>query len=90
MDPGHRLRGARVDRPDAAMGDGAAEDLGVQHAGKPHGVGVFGAPGDLVARLEPRQRAPDLRADRGVLHGVRCHQWVAPLPSSAWRTARAT
>src|SRR5262249_45368573 len=89
MDPGHVFRRAGVDRGDAAMRDRAAEDLGVQHAGKPHGVSVFGAPGDLVARLESRQRAPDLRASRGSLRRV-CEESVAPLPSSSWRAAPAT
>ena len=43
VDAGHLLGRAGVDRLDAAVGDGAAEDLSVQHAGQPHGVGVFGA-----------------------------------------------
>ena len=63
IDAGHLLGRAGVDRLDAAVRDRAAEDLAVQHAGQPHGVGVFGAAGDLLARLEPRQRAADLRAD---------------------------
>src|SRR6266849_3836546 len=83
-------RRARVDRFDAGVGDRAAEDLAVQHAGEPHGVGIFGASGHLLARLEPRQRASDLRAHLGADLAA-CsgrHQWVAP--SSAWRAARAT
>ena len=91
IDAGHLLGGAGVDRLDAAMGDRAAEDLAVQHAGKPHGVGVFGAPGDLLARLEPRRRTSDLTADaRGdvaALHGGGCHQRLAPLLLRAFRQA---
>ena len=104
VDPGHLLGGAGIDRLDAAMGDGAAEDLSVQHAGKPHCMGIFGAPGDLLARLEPRRRTSDLTADaRGdvaALHGGGCHQRLAPLllracsstacSLRAWRTARPT
>ena len=60
IDAGHLPGRAGVDRLDAAVRDRAAENLAVQHAGQPHGVGVFGAPGDLLARLEPRQRAADL------------------------------
>jgi len=48
---------------DLIVRDGAAKDLSLQHAGQPHGVGVLGTPRDLLARLEPRQRAPDLAAD---------------------------
>ena len=62
IDAGHLLGRAGVDRLDAAVGDGAAEDLAVQHAGKPHGVGVFGAPGDL--RRAPRAAAASARSDR--------------------------
>ena len=77
----HLLRRAGVDRLDAAVRDRAAEDLGMQHARQPHGVGVFGAAGDLVAAFEPRHRAADLRADLGGA-GIQCrgHQ-CAPLPS---------
>ena len=39
--------------------------FGMQHARQPHGVGVFGAAGDLVAAFEARHRAADLRADLG-------------------------
>ena len=60
------LRRAGVDRFDLAVGDGAAEQLGIQHARHPHGVGVFGAAGDLVAAFDARHRAADLRADLGV------------------------
>ena len=85
INPGHLPGCAHIDRSDAAVRDGAAENLAVQHPGKPHGMGVFGAPGDLVAPFEPRQGAADLSAC-----GRGCHQWVAPLPSSAARTARPT
>ena len=61
--PGIFLRGAGVDRLDPAVRHGAAEYLGMQHAGQAHGVGVFGAAGDLVAAFEARHRAADLRAD---------------------------
>ena len=49
------FRRAHVDRLDAAVRHGAAEDFSVQHAGQPHRMGVFGAADDLVARFEPRQ-----------------------------------
>jgi hypothetical protein len=88
------LRRAGVDRLDAAMRDGAAEDLAIQHAGQAQIVGVFGAARDLVARLQARQRTADLAADfsarQGVRGGGRSHQWVAPFWASAWRTARPT
>ena len=94
VDAGHCLGRAGVDRLDAAMGNGAAEDLSVQHAGQAHGVGVFGAPGDLLARLDPGQRAADLRPDLSLFNRGRCHQWDAPvlcaLSSSACRIARPT
>ncbi len=69
IDAGQLGRAAHVDRLDAAVSDGAAEDFGVQHARQLHGVGIFGAAGDLLARLEPRQRAADLGADRTAWHG---------------------
>src|SRR5262249_59858896 len=85
---------AGVDRLDAVVRDGAAEDLRVQHAGQAQIVGVLGAPRDLVARLETRQRAADLAADRAALNRRGRHQ-CAPFPARAdslraWRTARPT
>ena len=84
VDAGHLLRRAGVDRLDAAVRDRAAEDLGVQHAGQAQIVGVLGAPRDLVARFEPRQRAADLAADRAARNRRRAHQ-CAPFPASAIR-----
>ena len=83
------LRGAGVDRLDLAVGHRAAEQLGMQHARHPHGVGVFGAAGDLVAAFEARHRAADLRADLGAVRiEGRDHQCVPP--SRASRMARRT
>ena len=59
---GDFLRRADVDRLDAAMRHRRAEDLAIKHAGQPHQMGIFGAPGDLFARFEPRYRAADLAA----------------------------
>jgi hypothetical protein len=59
---GDFLRRADVDRLDAAVRDRRAEDLAIKHAGQPHQMGIFGAPGDLFARFEPRYRAADLAA----------------------------
>ena len=87
IDAGHLLGRTGIDRLDAAVGDRAAKDLSVQHAGKPHGVRVFGAAGDLLAGLESRRRASDLIADArcaAVQHGVGCHQRLAPLLLRAW------
>ena len=78
---GDLARGAHVDRPDAAVRHRAAENPGMQHAGQLHDVGVFGAAGNLLTRLDARQRAPDLPADGR----SRRHQ-DAPM---AARTARA-
>ena len=64
MHAGHLLRGTDVDRADAAVGDGAAEDFSVQHAGQDQVVGVFGAAGDLGARFKPRNALSDLRHGR--------------------------
>ena len=86
--PGTFCAALDVDRLDAAVRDRAAEDLAVQHAGQPHGVGVFGAPGDLFARLEPRQRAADLRRRIGGW-SCRCHQWRSVCAPCGLRTARA-
>ncbi len=58
----HRLRGAGVDRLDAAVCDGAAKDLAVQHPGQPHHMRVLGAAGDLLACFEAWNRAADLAA----------------------------
>jgi hypothetical protein len=66
---------AGVDRLDAAVRHRAAEDLGMQHPGQPHGVDVFGAAGDLVAAFEPRHRASDLSAGLGTaLTQHHCHR----------------
>ena len=80
---------AGVDRLDLAVRDGAAEQLGVHHARHAHGVGVFGAAGDLVAAFEARHRAADLRADLGAA-GIegRDHQ-CAPSFHPAPRAMRA-
>jgi hypothetical protein len=43
--------------------DRAAEDPRMQHAGKPHGMGIFGAARHLRARLDASQRPPDLAPD---------------------------
>ena len=91
-DARHLLRRAGVDRLDAAMRHGAAKQLRHQHTGQPHGVDVFGAAGDLVARFQPRNGAADLGTGlgRALIHcRGRGHQDV-PLPSMAWRTARRT
>ena len=81
IDAGDFEGGCGIDRFDAAVRHRAAENLGVQHAGQLHGVGIFGPAGDLFARLDPRQRATDLTAGCG----GRGHQ--APPPTAA-RTAR--
>ena len=67
MDARKFFRCAGVDRLDAAVRDGAAKDFAMQHARQAHGVGIFGATGDLVARLEARQRAADLSAACGAV-----------------------
>ena len=74
-----------VDRFDAAVGDRAAENLGMQHAGKSHGVGIFGAAGHLLARFDARQRPSDLmpRASMVISAPLRCRR--AP---GAMRAAR--
>jgi hypothetical protein len=82
---GDRARRAGIDRADAPVRHRAAEDLTSEHAGQPQRVHVLGAPGDLVARFQPRERAADLTAP----YGGRRHQF-APLLASAWRTARPT
>ena len=80
-DAGDFARGTHGDRLDAAVRHRTAVNLGVQHAGQLHDVGVFGAAGNLFTRLDARQRTTDLPADgRG-----RSHQG-APM---AARTARA-
>ena len=90
VDARHRLRGAGVDRADAAVSDGRAKNLAEQHARQAQIVRVFGASRDLLAGFEPRRRAADLAAG-GCCGRYRRHQWLAPLvPSSAWRTARRT
>ena len=86
VDAGHLAGGAGVDRLDAAMRHGAAEDLCMQHAGQLHQMRVFGTAGHLVAPFEPRQRAADLSAG----DSRRGHQWGAPLVCMAARTARPT
>jgi hypothetical protein len=55
MHAGKFLSGGGIDRSDAAMRQRAAKDLPIQHARQPHGVGIFSASGDLLARLEARQ-----------------------------------
>ena len=53
-----------VDARDAAMRNGAAEDLAVQHAGETQAVHVFGPAGDLGPRFQPGNAATDLGHDR--------------------------
>ena len=71
---------ANVDGPDAAMRHSAAKDLSKQHAWQTHGVRVFGAAADFLARFETRQRAPDLSARNC---GWR-HWQPAPKLCAAW------
>ena len=63
LTPGMLARLAGVDRLDAGVGVGAAEHLGVQHAGELHVVGVDGLAGDLAGALD----AGDGLADVAVL-----------------------
>ncbi len=70
-DAGQRARRGGVDAADAAMRYGAAKDLAIKHAGKTQVVHIFGAPGDLLARLQPR----DALADLG------CHDECPPIYS---------
>ena len=79
-----RLRGADVDALDATVRDGAAEDLAVEHPRQAQVVDVLRAPGDLLPRLEPRDRAADLRGFGGRARAL--HR--DPVDSSAARTAR--
>ena len=81
----HPSSGARVDQLDAAVRHRAAENLGVQHAGYLHEMGVFGAPSHLLAGFKAGQRAADLAAGR---YGCG-HQLCPPLTCMAARTARA-
>jgi hypothetical protein len=74
IDAGDLLRRAGVDRLDAAMRDGAAEDLGMQHAGQAEIMGVLRAARDFFARFKAGQRAADLAADLAGGHGCRGHQ----------------
>ncbi len=76
----HPLRRAGVDRLDPAVRHSAAEQLGVEHPGQSHRVGVLGPPGDLVAPLEARQRAANLRADPGAVRIQRRHHRSTPIP----------
>ena len=64
------LRRAGVDRLDAAMRHGAAENLAVQHAVQSHQVGIFGSAGHFFARFEARDRTADLATP----YRVRRHQ----------------
>ena len=50
-----RRRFADVDRPDTAMRDRAAVQLGVQHRGEPQIVDILGPAGDLGAAFDPRE-----------------------------------
>ncbi len=90
IDAGERFRRAGIDRLDAAVRHGAAEDLGMQHALQAHRVGIFGSARDLLAGFEPRQRASDLCADRAGRDGCRSHQCAAPFGLTACRIARPT
>ena len=83
VDAGERARRARVERADAPVGDRAAEDFSVEHAGQADVVYVFGAAGYLGRAFQARHRASHLSACRGR------HQCACPA-SSAARNARAT
>ena len=61
---GKRPRRAGLDARDAAMRNGAADDLAVQHAGETQAVHVFGPAGDLGPRFQPGNAATDLGHDR--------------------------
>ena len=68
MDAGPRAGRRRVDRADAAVRDGAAQDHRVQHFFVGEIVGVLAAPGEKAQILEPLDRA----ADEGVGGAARC------------------
>ena len=56
-DAGLRGRRGRVDRPDARVREGAADELGVQRTGDPQVVDVAGGPGEdrgVLPAEEPR------------------------------------
>ena len=68
-----------VDRPDAAVRDGAAKNLRIQHARHPHGVGVFGAAGNLIATSNRGTERPTCEPSRP--RGVDCRDPCPADPS---------
>ena len=85
IDAGHFAGGAGVYRLDTAMGDRAAEDFRMQHAGQLHQMSIFRATGHFVVPFKPRQRSTDLSAGCN----SRGHQCDPPLVCMAAQTARA-
>jgi hypothetical protein len=81
----HRLRGADIDTADAAMGDRAAHDRSVQHAGQRDVMDIGRSPRELRLRFLADERASDLR--RGGSYAA--HAGTPPLRIAS-RNARAT
>ena len=64
--PGIRSAADGVDRDDAAVGDGAAEHLPVQHPRHEHVPDELRPAGELLGRVEPGLAAADLAARPGL------------------------
>ena len=64
MHAGERARGGDVDRAQAAVGDGAAQDRGVQHVLAHDVVDILPAPAQEARILQALDRAADERVDR--------------------------
>jgi hypothetical protein len=60
MHAGKRPRRARLDARDAAVRDGGADDLAVEHARETQAVRIFGTAGDLGPRFQSGNAATDL------------------------------